>query len=46
MPRASNVVIVPSATTETTARILRGAGEQVARIGEIVAGARGVELVA
>ena len=40
------VVIVPSATAETAARILRGAGEQVARIGEIVAGERGVELVA
>src|SRR5207245_2613999 len=36
------VVIVPSATTETAARILRGAGEQVARIGEIVAGERSI----
>ncbi len=40
------VVIVPSASAETAARILREAGEQVARIGEIVAGDRGVELVA
>jgi phosphoribosylformylglycinamidine cyclo-ligase len=40
------VVIVPAAAAETAARILRGAGEQVARIGEIVAGERGVELVA
>jgi phosphoribosylformylglycinamidine cyclo-ligase len=40
------VVIVPSAAAETAARTLRGAGEQVSRIGEIVAGERGVELVA
>jgi phosphoribosylformylglycinamidine cyclo-ligase len=40
------VVIVPSTAAETAARTLRGAGEQVARIGEIVAGERGVELVA
>ncbi len=40
------VVIVPSASAEAAARILREAGEQVARIGEIVAGDRGVELVA
>jgi phosphoribosylformylglycinamidine cyclo-ligase len=40
------VVIVSSAAAETAARTLRGAGEQVARIGEIVAGERGVELVA
>jgi phosphoribosylformylglycinamidine cyclo-ligase len=40
------VVIVPSAAAETAARTLRGAGEQVTRIGEIVAGERGVELVA
>lgn len=40
------VVIVPSAAAETAARVLRVAGEQVARIGEIVAGERGVELVA
>jgi phosphoribosylformylglycinamidine cyclo-ligase len=39
------VVIVPSPAAETAARILRGAGERVARIGEIVAGERGVELV-
>ena len=39
------VVIVPSASTDTAARILRAAGEQVTRIGEIVAGDRGVELV-
>jgi phosphoribosylformylglycinamidine cyclo-ligase len=39
------VVIVPSASAEAAARILREAGEQVARIGEIVAGDRGVELV-
>ncbi len=40
------VVIVPSAAAETAARTLRGAGEHVSRIGEIVAGERGVELVA
>jgi phosphoribosylformylglycinamidine cyclo-ligase len=40
------VVIVSSAAAETAARTLRGAGEQVVRIGEIVAGERGVELVA
>src|SRR2546428_1800199 len=40
------VVIVPAVAAETAARILRGAGEQVARIGEIIAGERGVELVA
>ena len=40
------VVIVASAAAETAARALRGAGEQVTRIGEIVAGERGVELVA
>jgi phosphoribosylformylglycinamidine cyclo-ligase len=40
------VVIVPSGEADTTARILRGAGEKVTRIGEIVAGERGVELVA
>ncbi|PYN87169.1 MAG: phosphoribosylformylglycinamidine cyclo-ligase [Candidatus Rokuibacteriota bacterium] len=40
------VVIVPSAAADTAARTLRGAGEHVTRIGEIVAGERGVELVA
>jgi phosphoribosylformylglycinamidine cyclo-ligase len=40
------VVIIPSAAAETAARTLRGAGEHVSRIGEIVAGERGVELVA
>ncbi|HKD00547.1 MAG TPA: AIR synthase-related protein, partial [Methylomirabilota bacterium] len=40
------VVIVPSAAADTAARTLRSAGEQVTRIGEIVAGERGVELVA
>ena len=39
------VVIVPSPAAEPAARILRGAGERVTRIGEIVAGERGVELV-
>ncbi len=39
------VVIVPSPAAETAARVLRGAGERVMRIGEIVAGERGVELV-
>jgi phosphoribosylformylglycinamidine cyclo-ligase len=40
------VVIGPAAEADIAARILRGAGEKVARIGEIVAGERGVELVA
>jgi len=40
------VVIVAAAQADAAARILRGAGEQVTRIGEIVAGERGVELVA
>jgi phosphoribosylformylglycinamidine cyclo-ligase len=40
------VVIVPPSIAETAARILRGAGEKVVQIGEIVAGERGVELVA
>ena len=40
------VVIVAAAEAEAAARILRGAGEQVMPIGEIVAGDRGVELVA
>ena len=40
------VVIVPVADADAAARILRTAGETVTRIGEIVAGERGVELVA
>ncbi len=40
------VVIVSSDDADTAARVLRGAGEKVTRIGEIVAGERGVELVA
>ena len=40
------VVIVPANAAETAARTLRGAGEKVVQIGEIVAGERGVELVA
>jgi phosphoribosylformylglycinamidine cyclo-ligase len=40
------VVIVSSAEAETAARVLREAGERVARLGEVVAGERGVELVA
>ena len=40
------VVIVPASAAETAARILRGAGEHVTRIGEIVPGERGVELTA
>jgi phosphoribosylformylglycinamidine cyclo-ligase len=40
------VVIVSSGDADTAARVLRGAGEQVTRIGVIVAGERGVELVA
>ena len=40
------VVIVPAAAAETAARLLREAGEQVVRLGEVVAGERGVELVA
>jgi phosphoribosylformylglycinamidine cyclo-ligase len=40
------VVIVPSDDADTAARVLRRAGEKVTRIGEIVAGERGVELVA
>jgi phosphoribosylformylglycinamidine cyclo-ligase len=40
------VVIVPSGDADTAARILRGTGENVTRIGEIVTGERGVELVA
>ena len=40
------VVIVGAVEADAAARILRGAGEKVTRIGEIVAGERGVELVA
>ena len=40
------VVIVPAAAAETADRLLRASGEQVARLGEILPGERGVELVA
>jgi phosphoribosylformylglycinamidine cyclo-ligase len=40
------VVIVPSGDADTAAHVLRGVGEKVTRIGEIIAGERGVELVA
>jgi phosphoribosylformylglycinamidine cyclo-ligase len=40
------VVIVPAASAERAAAVLTAAGETVRPIGEIVAGARGVELVA
>jgi phosphoribosylformylglycinamidine cyclo-ligase len=40
------VVIVPSAVAERAAALLTAAGETVRTIGEIVAGERGVELVA
>ena len=40
------LVIVPPTAAETAARLLREEGEKVARLGEIVAGERGVELVA
>ena len=40
------VVVVPPVVAETATRLLRECGEQVARLGEIVAGERGVELVA
>jgi phosphoribosylformylglycinamidine cyclo-ligase len=40
------VVIVPSTAADTAARLLRDGGERVARLGEIVGGERGVELVA
>lgn len=40
------VVIVPAVDADAAARILRGADETVTRIGEIVAGERGAELVA
>jgi len=39
------VVIVPPVASEMAFRLLREAGERVARLGEVVAGARGVELV-
>ena len=39
------VVIVPAVEADAAVRILRGAGEKVTKIGEIVAGERGVELV-
>jgi phosphoribosylformylglycinamidine cyclo-ligase len=40
------VVIAGATDADAAVRILRGTGEQVTRIGEIVAGERGVELVA
>jgi phosphoribosylformylglycinamidine cyclo-ligase len=40
------VVIVPAAAADTATRLLREAGERVTRLGEVVAGERGVELVA
>ena len=40
------VVIVPPVASEMAFRLLREAGERVARLGEIVPGERGVELVA
>jgi phosphoribosylformylglycinamidine cyclo-ligase len=40
------VVIVPPAEAETALRLLRESGERVARLGEVIAGERGVELVA
>jgi phosphoribosylformylglycinamidine cyclo-ligase len=40
------VVIVAPAVAETAARLLRDGGERVVRLGEVVAGERGVELVA
>jgi phosphoribosylformylglycinamidine cyclo-ligase len=40
------LVIVPPTAAETAARLLREEGEKVARLGEVVAGERGVELVA
>jgi len=40
------VVIVAAVEADAAAHILRGAGEKVTKIGEIVAGERGVELVA
>jgi phosphoribosylformylglycinamidine cyclo-ligase len=40
------VVVVAAVDADAAASILRTAGETVTRIGEIVAGERGVELVA
>lgn len=40
------VVIVPPAAVEPAVRLLHEAGERVFRLGEVVAGERGVELVA
>lgn len=40
------LVIVPPTAAETAIRLLREEGEKVARVGEVVAGERGVELVA
>jgi phosphoribosylaminoimidazole (AIR) synthetase len=40
------VVVVPAADADRAARLLTEAGERAVPIGEIVAGARGVELVA
>jgi len=40
------LVIVPPTAAETAARLLREEGEKVARLGEVIAGERGVELVA
>jgi phosphoribosylformylglycinamidine cyclo-ligase len=40
------VVIVPPVASEMAFRLLHEAGERVARLGEIVPGERGVELVA
>jgi phosphoribosylformylglycinamidine cyclo-ligase len=40
------LVIVPPTAAETATRLLREEGEKVARVGEVVAGERGVEFVA
>ena len=40
------VVIVPVTAADTASRLLREAGETVVRLGEVVAGEPGVELVA
>jgi phosphoribosylformylglycinamidine cyclo-ligase len=39
------VVIVPPTAADAATRILTDAGERVFRLGEVVAGERGVELV-
>lgn len=39
------VVIVPAASADTAVRLLRESGEKVTRLGEIVPGERGVEIV-